>query len=237
MTRKTSIAVAALLSAITLYWIALPTSDATPAPIHPATIGGEHEPSAPRLRVPQAQPATVAALAPSVTASAENEEDRAEDEAMAAADNNPEQRVWRTSWSRERQDDAWTQQMHDEVQRIGRSVLERDLKYYDLSCRETVCRVYLQFTDQLDAQAFMNAPRGSGLHYEFQSMDPEYTGEGYDRSDFTYELLVVRVRPDGLPASEPSEPAEEEAVMAEQGAETPEGLNPGEVIVRAQSRK
>jgi hypothetical protein len=236
MTRKTSLAVAALLGAITLYWIALPTSKAKPAPVHPAMISGEPEPSAPRLPLPQLQPAAAAALPPSAPAQPEDEEDRAENEAMAAADNNPEQRVWRATWSRERQDDAWTQQMHDEVQRTGRAVLERDLKYYDLSCRETVCRVYLQFTDQLDAQAFMKVPRGSGIHYEFQSMDPEYTGEGYDRSDFTYELLVVRPRPDGLPVSAPSEPAEEEGVVAEQASETPDGLNPGEVVVRAQRR-
>lgn len=155
---------------------------------------------------------------------------------MAADDNTPEQRVWRTRWSRERHDGAWTQQMHDEVQRVGRSVLERDLKYYDLSCRETVCRVYLQFADELDAQAFMKAPRSAGVHYELQSMDPQYTGEGYDRSDFTYELLVVRERPDDLPASEPEDHAEE-AVMAEQASELPDGLNAGEVIVRARPRK
>jgi hypothetical protein len=237
MTRKTSLAIAALLTAITFYWIALPTSDAKPAPIHTTTAGGDLEPSAPRLPVPRLQPATAATQLPSANAPPEDEDDRAENEAMAAADNNPEQRVWRTTWSRERQDEAWTQRMHDEVQRTGRSVLEGDLKYYDLSCRETVCRVYLQFADQLDARAFMNVPRGSSTHYEFQSMDPEYTGEGYDRSDFTYELLVVRARPDDLPASEPPDPAEEEAVMAEQGSETPEGLNPGEVIVRAQPRK
>jgi hypothetical protein len=177
------------------------------------------------------------APAPSATASLDDEDGRAEDEAMAAGDNRPEQRVWRATWSRERQDGAWTQQMHDEVQRIGRSVLERDLKYYDLSCRETVCRVYLQFADQLDAQAFIKAPRGSDMHYEFQSMDPEYTGEGYDRSDFTYELMVVRTRPADLPASEPSEQADDEAVMAEEASETPEGLNPGEVIVRTKPHR
>lgn len=156
---------------------------------------------------------------------------------MAAADNRPEQRAWRTSWSTERKDDAWTQRMHDELQQIGRAVLARDLKYHDLSCRETVCQVYLQFADELDARAFMKAPRDASMHYEFQSMDPEYAGEGYDRSDFTYELLVVRERPDYLPASAPSEPAEEEAVMAEESSETPDGLTPGEVIVRAQARE
>lgn len=233
MTRKISLAVAALLGAITFYWIALPTSEAEPAPAHTPMTRGEPEPSAPRLPFPRAAKATAAAQAPTATATPQDEADRAEDEAMAAADNTPEQRLWRITWSTERQDDAWTQRMHDEVQRVARSALQRDLKYYDLSCRETVCRVYLQFTDQLDARAFINAPRDAGPHYEFQSMDPEYTGEGYDRSDFTYELLVVRERPDGLPVSAPREPAEEDAVIAQQTSETPEGLNPGEVIVRA----
>jgi hypothetical protein len=252
MTRKTSLGVAVLLSAITLYWIALPTLDAEPKPKPPAMVGGELGPSAgaprsnaalvaPRHTPLHVQQAPAEAPAPTLatraTASPEDEDDRAEDEAMAADDNNAEQRVWRATWARERQDDAWTQQLHDEVQRIGRSVVEGDLKYYDLSCRETVCRVYLQFSDQLDAQAFMKAPRDSGAHYEFQSMDPEYTGEGYDRSDFSYELLVVRTRPDGLPARERSEPADDEAVMAEQTSETPEGQSPGEVIVRAQPRR
>jgi hypothetical protein len=61
-----------------------------------------------------------------------------------------------------------------------------------------------QFADQLDAKAFIDAKRDPALSYEFQSLDPSFTGEGFDKSEHTYEMLVKRPRPAGLPARDSS---------------------------------
>jgi hypothetical protein len=50
----------------------------------------------------------------------------------------------------------------------------------------------LQFSDQLDAQAFITSQSNPDLRYEFQSLDPEFDGQGFDKSDYGYELLITR---------------------------------------------
>jgi hypothetical protein len=120
----------------------------------------------------------------------------AEDEAMRRADTIPEQRMWRASFASERQDDAWTKQVRDEVEAKSKSLLKGAVKLSGLSCRETVCRMHLQFADQIDAQDFIHAAHDPQLRYQYQSLDPEFDGAGFDRSDFTYEVLIRRAGPE-----------------------------------------
>lgn len=113
---------------------------------------------------------------------------------MRAADELPEQRVWRAVWAQEQPDAQWAQRVIDEVTRTTRQQVEGDVQLRDLSCRETVCRMYLQFADQLDAEAFRAAPHDPMLQYAYQSLDPAFDGAGFDRSNHTYELLIKRPR-------------------------------------------
>jgi len=128
-----------------------------------------------------------------------------EDEAMRADDNIPEQRAWRAAWAAEHQDDAWTREITEQVRTRAESLLDGEVRLSDLSCRETICRMYLQFGDQLDAKAFIDAPHDPALHYEYQSLDPEFDGAGFDRSDYTYEVLIKRSRPVHLAEREPEQ--------------------------------
>lgn len=130
--------------------------------------------------------------------------DEEENEAMAMADNSSRQRLWRSAYAHEREDEAWTRRTMQGLRKQAAELLDdRKLLISDLSCRETICRMYLQFEDQLDADAFRKAQRDPSLQYEFQSLDPDFKGEGFDRSDHTYEVMIQRPRSEGQPASVP----------------------------------
>jgi hypothetical protein len=193
---------ASVLVAIAACWGAA-LLRSTPQQASVAVDGGvaEHEPSAasppatPHLAPPTAaQPRDDARPAPVVARArveAVDPDELAEDEAMRRADTEPELRQWRIDFAKERQDEAWTQQVLDDVSAESER-LHGAVRVSDLSCRQTVCRMHLQFADQLDARAFIEAPRARELRYAFQGLDPDFDGEGFDRSDFTYELLIKR---------------------------------------------
>jgi len=139
--------------------------------------------------------------------------------AALKAANKARQANWRAIFSSELKNDEWTQSMLLQLRQNAAAVLDnRAVSVYSVDCRETLCRMHLQFEDQLDASAFHAAMRDPSLESEFQSLDPEFDGAGFDRSDNTYELMVHRPGPKGL--GEPS-PAERTAL------ETPAGLDSG----------
>ena len=132
-----------------------------------------------------------------------------EDEAIATRANSPQQREWRSDFVGEREDPEWTQHTRQALSRAAESLLQGALKIQELSCHETICRTYLQFADQLDAQTFIARSREPGLEYEFQSLDPSFDGEGFDASDYQYEVMIRRPRPAHLPAHAPLQPPAE----------------------------
>lgn len=118
--------------------------------------------------------------------------DFSEDELISNEDNIPEQQVWRGDLINEAQDDEWTRLMREELTNKADTLLVGKVDIRHLSCRETVCRMYLQFEDMLDAEAFTMTQNAPDLHYEYQHLNPN---AGND-SRQNYELLVKRERPD-----------------------------------------
>jgi hypothetical protein len=118
---------------------------------------------------------------------------KSEDDAIAMVGNNPRQRAWRTTYGTEKQDEEWTARMRQHLKLQAEELLDdRAVSVWNLSCRRTICRMYLKFDDQLDAEAFSTAMREPGQEYEFQSLDPTFKGAGFDRSEYTYEVMVQR---------------------------------------------
>jgi hypothetical protein len=103
------------------------------------------------------------------------------------------------------QDDQWTRDLLQELQDRAKA-LAGELRIEHLSCRETICRAYLQFADQIDADDFRSIPHDPAHQYEYQSLDPDFDGVGFDDSDSTFELLIRRPRPLHLEESSVSEP-------------------------------
>ncbi len=102
---------------------------------------------------------------------------------------------WRNTWSDEDLDDNWTRQMREEVDEKTVALLHGEVDVRHLSCRETVCRMYLQFSSKTDADAFTSAEHHPDMQYEYQLLNPHDEAEG---SIYNYELLVHRERPADL---------------------------------------
>jgi hypothetical protein len=115
-----------------------------------------------------------------------------EDEQMAAGRGTPEQQALREAWSEQREDADWTQSVANWLQDRARALVQGEVIVSDVSCRATVCRAYVQFSDQLDATAFQASAQQPGLRYAYQSLDPNFDGQGFDDSDHTFELLIAR---------------------------------------------
>ncbi len=160
----------------------------------PASGGGPTA-APPESRARARAPVAAAASSQSVVQEQGDDDDIGQDEAIFAADQSPEQGVWRAAWARESQDAAWTQEVVGEVTRSAQSLLQGHLTLNGISCRETVCRMYVQFGDQADADAFIDAPHDQALHYEFQRLDPGSDGNDLDLSSPAYEVLIKREHP------------------------------------------
>jgi hypothetical protein len=177
------------------------------------------------LTVPPLLPATVAGT----TDDSRPKTDEEEDEAMEIVDNSSRQRVWRTTYAKERKDPEWTAQMVVEVRKQALEILDnRKLTIQNLSCHKTICRMYLQFEDQLDAQAFQTIKRPATYQYEFQNMDPEFKGEGFDRTNHTYEVMVQR-----SPQKDNSVHGQVEHAPSEASDDSEEAEDESEIIVSA----
>jgi hypothetical protein len=105
--------------------------------------------------------------------------------------------AWRETWSTERDNPSWNKQVTRELTQMAESLAYGEVVLSDLSCRQTVCRMQLQFADELDARLFMEAPHDPKLRQAYQSVDGA-------KSAHTYELLIKRPSPDYSP--EPGTP-------------------------------
>ena len=119
----------------------------------------------------------------------------ADDDESSGEDNSPQRRALRSRFANEREDASWTLRIQSEIDRTSAARLRGPIDVDGLSCRETLCRAYLKFDDELDVAAFQQAPHDPELRYEFQSLDPDYRGEGFDNSGYTYELMIERPVP------------------------------------------
>ncbi len=127
-----------------------------------------------------------------------SQDDMSEDP-QGTFDNIPEQGEWRVTWINEDQDDEWTKRMKEEVNEKARSLLTGKVESDNLSCRETVCRMHLQFEDMLDAQTFTSAEHDPDLRYEYRLLNPDREEESPPGKKYNYEVLVKRLRPKNLP--------------------------------------
>jgi hypothetical protein len=139
-----------------------------------------------------------------------------EDLAMAAHERSPEQRQLRRSWRRQATDEAWTREtlrwFDDAARQRG---LAGPITVSQASCRASVCRLYVQFEDELDAQAFIAGPTAPGVRHVYQSLDPDYDGAGFDDSEYSYEVLIERTLPPGTPTESPEQPEAGLAVLSD----------------------
>lgn len=116
--------------------------------------------------------------------------DEDERDAMLAEDRLPEQAAWRSAWLSEPEDEAWTRAVSEEMQRDVGKLAKGRVDVRDVSCRETVCRLYLDLSNIEDAEAFMAVERDPNLHYEFQTMNPG--------AEDTHHIEVLVVREDAF---------------------------------------
>ena len=105
--------------------------------------------------------------------------------------------AWRKTWSAERDNPSWNRQVTRELTQMAESLAYGEVVLSDLSCRQTVCRMQLQFADELDARLFMEAPHDPKLRQAYQRVDGA-------KSAHTYELLIKRPSTDYSP--EPGTP-------------------------------
>ncbi len=127
--------------------------------------------------------------------------DEEERDAMLAEDRLPEQAVWRSAWLSEREDEQWTRAMAEEMRLDGETLAHGHLTVRGLSCRETVCRLYLDLSDADDIEAFLAVERDPNLHYEFQLMNPGFEAESDDDPDTDYHFEVLVAREDAFEQS------------------------------------
>lgn len=145
-------------------------------------------------------------------AEAGDEDGLDEDEAMAQLDNRPEQAVWRGTFRSEKHDPAWTSRIREELAQKAQKYLNGEIEVQQLDCRETVCRMFLTFDDDTQANAFRRSQHDSAIDYEYQDMNPGR--KGAEEWGITYEVLVKRERPPGLEVDD----------------EYPGALDPGETL-------
>lgn len=150
--------------------------------------------------VPRAPSPTQSAPIARVPEEREAHEAHAPEEAKSAA---PELQAWRAAWSTEREDPSWTRQMTRELTQMAESLAYGEVVLSGLSCRQTVCRMQLQFADALDARLFIEAAHDPKLRQAYASVEPA-DGVGVAKSEHTYELLIKRPSADYAP--EPGSP-------------------------------
>jgi hypothetical protein len=105
--------------------------------------------------------------------------------------------AWRQAWSTERDEPSWSKQVTRELTQMAESLAYGEVVLSDLGCRQTVCRMQLQFADELDTRLFMEAPHDPKLRQAYQRVDGA-------KSAHTYELLIKRPNADYSP--EPGTP-------------------------------
>jgi hypothetical protein len=113
----------------------------------------------------------------------------------------------RQDWADEKPNVQWTDQLKKVIKEIGSNAeLLSDFSLQHISCRQTTCRMHIQFSDEVDASQFDKLLSAAGRwEYSSHSMDPDYDGNGFDRSEGSREILLRR----------PAEPDKESAEAAD----------------------
>ena len=147
-------------------------------------------------------------------------DDNGENEMMAEeAKNTPEQTEWRNTWIDEGEDVEWTKKMEDEILKKANSLLTGSFDVRHLSCRETVCRMYLQFEGVDDVEAFTSAESPPEYMYGFQHLNPPLSRVKDSQGvKYNFELMVKRDRPANLPDNIKSRTAESHSSRTEGSA-------------------
>ncbi|HET6337998.1 MAG TPA: hypothetical protein VFG30_32475 [Polyangiales bacterium] len=109
----------------------------------------------------------------------------------------PEQRAWRDRYRLEASDERWTKQMDQLLTEKGQAVLHGNVEVENLDCHETVCRMYLEFEREPDAEIFLPVAFESSTYRSRSVSAPG--AEGEPAASYAYEVLVERPRPDDLP--------------------------------------
>lgn len=162
---------------------------------HSAAAAPSISPRLPAIAPSPASRATSADIPDWVAAERAEAADLASKEAQLALNTTPDHRARRETWAREKPDERWTSQMRDELAEKVRANVDGDVKVSHLSCRETICRMFLHFNTELDAYKFVATPYAASLDYLFQPLDPNYEVALAERSDHTHELMIKRPRP------------------------------------------
>ncbi|MBN2525050.1 MAG: hypothetical protein JXR76_01570 [Deltaproteobacteria bacterium] len=119
-----------------------------------------------------------------------------EEEIAAADDAGPNHAVWRDTWVSEVHNEEWTQQMEREIKSVSNSLLNHKIDVRHLSCRETVCRMFLKIRGKRDAEKFFSAGLNPEFHYGFQLLNPDTANEtAVEEKVYNYELIVTRKSP------------------------------------------
>jgi hypothetical protein len=144
-----------------------------------------------------------------------------ENEEMAKEDKNPEGREWRLDWIDEKEDAEWTKRMMDDVNHQVDSLgIKGKVQLTNLSCRETICRMYMQFDRAEDASSFTTAVHSDGYQYSYQLLNPPRPGnENVEKSQSNFEVLIKRERPDDLPEDSRPLPSDSAYATATAGSE------------------
>lgn len=206
---KKKLALAAIVAVwLPVAWSALVHSADAPAVISPPATALVEPEATTVIEGPTRRSAPLRAATPKpsetkrpVLVAQVDQADVDEDDAILVEGNVEQQREWRGAWAAEAEDPKWTREVFNELKERGESVVEGDLKLHDLSCRKTVCRLYLQFASRADARAFMAEQTAPALHYEYQRLDPQFEGDQHPQSAFEYEVMIVRTEPQRLTTS------------------------------------
>jgi hypothetical protein len=142
-----------------------------------------------------------------------------EDEMARNADA-PGQREWRDRYRLEAPDERWTKQMQQELTEKGQAVLRGNVKIDNLDCHETVCRMYLEFEREPDAEIFLPVAFESLAHRSHAISTPG--DEGQPPSSYAYEVLVERPRPDDLPQRPDAKPPTTLAISVSASGQEPQ---------------
>lgn len=119
-----------------------------------------------------------------------------EDDTIHGSDQTQQQATWRDKYQTERSDDVWTKRMGRDMTDRAASLLHGNMEMENLDCRETVCRMYLEFKRKVDGETFMSSIDDPKAQYVYQSLGGN-ADEGSEPSPYTYELLVKRPLPAG----------------------------------------
>jgi hypothetical protein len=136
------------------------------------------------------------------------------DDKMVSEDSMPEDRSmypwepsqqfwqWRRTWADEAPDTTWAEQLRSELTQRTGDRLRAAATFHQIDCRETICQLYVHADDAQDAQAVIATMSEDRLQVEHEQVAAHVQLEDAPKGGTTYELVVRRDRPPGMPPHE-----------------------------------